>query len=338
MSEKVIIGYKRLFEVRLLHHYWLDDGVTIIDSFQREKKLRVLRDYDISQFLNIMPTPDSENKIKGLKGVFKKTATGFVVAVPKMAVIPDDYFLCFVITVTNASFYNYTALTLVDRKIYELYYLPEKKLYRYKENIPVFSNLTGTSRGSGSDKLLFLSKEIPDTAIDDKAEFLNITGGGLVQLTSNQPDANLQQIGAVATDMPVFHNQNDIPAIVPPPGLTGAPAKGILLGEEIPDNVSGLIHITAKNPADPNFSCTSAHKAKVKAPLFQIRFKNRSAWWRYMDKRTGAVKSESPSPLPLTFFGNAGLGMKPGDPCIKVQFKKGIPSGRIEKIFTEIFE
>ena len=30
--EVVRIGYTRLFEVRLLHHFWLDDGATVFDA------------------------------------------------------------------------------------------------------------------------------------------------------------------------------------------------------------------------------------------------------------------------------------------------------------------
>ena len=34
--ETVRIGYTRLFEVRLLHHYWLDDGATVFDAIADE--------------------------------------------------------------------------------------------------------------------------------------------------------------------------------------------------------------------------------------------------------------------------------------------------------------
>ena len=32
MAEHTTSAYRRLFEVRLLHHYWLDDGATIFDK------------------------------------------------------------------------------------------------------------------------------------------------------------------------------------------------------------------------------------------------------------------------------------------------------------------
>jgi hypothetical protein len=146
------------------------------------------------------------------------------------------------------------------------------------------------------------------------------------------------QLNPLAANCPVFMHQNDAPVIVPPVGVGGAPARGVMLSSEIPDNVFGIINITATNPANADFSCTAAGLAKSNAPVFQIRFKNRSAVWKYLNKNSGAPVSETPNPLPLTNHGNAGVKRKPGESVIKVQFKDNDPTKRIEKIYTEIFE
>jgi hypothetical protein len=338
MADRIVIGYKRLFDVRLLHHYWLDEGSAIYDTLPESKKTKLLLTYDAHTFLEINPTPITSDKIKALKGVFKQTSPGFLVAVPKSKIIPDHEVFSFVITIKNPAFFSYTALTLMNRNIIELYDAVGDKILRYKENIPVFSNLTGASRGANPNKSLFLSKEIPPIAPTDQAEFLNISAGALVQLTSSQPGATTQQINALASKMPVFVHQNDAPVIVPPAGLTGVPFRGILLSEEIPDNVFGVINIVAKNPGNPDFSCTNAGIAKETAPVFQLRFKNRSAYWKYLNKNTGAPVSESSTPLPFTGSGNAGTKRKPGDSFVKVKFENNDPTKRIEKIYAEIFE
>jgi hypothetical protein len=121
-------------------------------------------------------------------------------------------------------------------------------------------------------------------------------------------------------------------------GLTGTPERGILLTNEIPDNVFGLIQIAATNPGNTDFNCTNAGLAKETGPVFQIRFKNRSAVWKYLNKNTGVPVSESSAPLPLTCTGNAGIKRKPGDSMVKVKFENNDPTKRIEKIYTEIFE
>ena len=338
MTERIVNGYKRLFEVQLLHHYWLDDASVLFDTLPESRKNKLLLAYDSRSFLEIKPAPSTVNKLKAFRGIFKSTAPGFVVAVPKAVVIPDNEVFSFVISITDADFYKYTSLTFLNRKIYELYYQPEDKILRYKENVQVFSNLTGVSRGVNPDKSLFLSSEIPGSSVSDKAEFLNITGGSLFQLTSSQPGAAKVKLNNVAANMPVFVHQNDSPVIVPPVGLTGNPAKGVLLSSEIPDNVFGIVNITATNSLNSDYSCTSAGVAKEACPVFQVRFKNRLAVWKYLNKNNGVPISESSTPLPLTFNGNAGIKKKPGESGIKVQYEGNDPTKRIEKIYAEIFE
>ncbi len=339
MAERIRIGYKRLFEVRLLHHYWLDFGAANFDSLPEARKTKLLLTYDCRKFISIQPSKTTESKLKALNGIFKNTALGLVIAVPETAIISDDEVFTFILTITEPDFYTYTSLTFINHKIVELYYPAKDKILRFKENIPVFTNLTGVSRVLNGEKLLFLSKEIPTPDANDKVEFLNITAGALVQLTSDQPGAAFQQIAASAAGMPLFINQKDTPPLIPPAGLSGNPKNGILLSPEIPDHVFGLIHISANNPTDPDFSCTTARHVKASFPVFQLRFKNRSAFWKYLNKNTGAEVTESTAALPLTSSGNAGVNKrKPSEQAVKVKYQNNDPTKRILKIFAEIFE
>jgi len=338
MGERIVNGYKRLFEVRMLHHYWLDDGSAPFDSLPDSRKNQLLLAYDSRSFMSVKPTPSTADKLKAFRAIFNNTAPGFVVAVPQSILIPDNEIFSFVITITDADFYKYTSLTFLNRKIYEIYYKSEDKIYRYKENVPVFSNLTGVSRGVNPARSLFLSREIPAAATTDNVEFLNITGGSLYQLTSSQPGATKVKLNNIAANMPVLVHQNDSPVIVPPVGLSGNPGKGILLSTEIPDSVFGIVNIAVSNPLDADFSCTTAGFAKDVCPVFQVRFKNRLAVWKYLNKNSGAPISESSTPLPLTSNGNAGVKKKPGELTIKVQYEGNDPTKRIVKVYTEIFE
>lgn len=357
MAERIVNGYKRLFEVRLLHHYWLDQGGKSFDFLPKDDVERAalpigerkqptrehrLLTYDVRPFLAVAPTAATEQLLKGLRCVFKATALGLVVAVPSAVRIPDDAMFEFVLTVQDAGFYNYTALTLRPRKIYELYHRPEDKTYRYKENVPVFSNLTGAFRGTD----LYLSTEIKAISTDDQVEALVQTGAdlpeaALLQLISDQPGETTLQLNATATaPLPVFYHQGDAPQILPPSGLTGAPLRGIELIGNMSDEVFGLIRITAVKANDANFSCTTGGLAKAKGPVFQLRFKNRSTIWKYYDKRVDKIENPDNSlftesiPLPLTHFGNAGTRQKPSE-----GFVKAVQSGgRITQLVSEIFE
>jgi hypothetical protein len=335
MGERFSSGYQRLCEIRLLHHYWLDEGSTLFDLFadQAKKEARLLA-YDARPFFNIAPTAATATVLAGVGAIFKETRLGCIVAVPSSAVITASAILEFIVTVHSQELLNYTAFTLRPSRIYDLYHQSEQKTYRYKEHVPVLSNLTGTSRGAGPTRTLFLSKEIPPLALDDHVEALVMSGGALVQLTSDQPGATTQAVGAVATDLPVFVHQGDVPVIVPPAGLAGVPARGILLTEEIPDAVFALIRVAAVRGDDGDFTIVDADgHAKAVHPVFHVRFKNRSTTWRYVNKTTRSVISAESTALPLTWFGNAGSKPKPSEGFIKVE-KSG---NRITKLISDIY-
>ena len=335
MAETIVQGYRRLFQIRLLHHYWLDDGATAFDliASQAERDGRLLS-YDMRRFLAVAPTDATAESLAGLGLVYKEIPSGCIVAASESVAIPDDAVFEFIVTVSDPAFHNYTALTLRPQKIYELFHAPEKKIYRYKENVPLFSNLTGASRGTGPGKRLFLSTEIPALAADDKVEALFVSGAALMQLTGDQPGAGSQQLAPQATDLPALASQADLPPIVLPAGLTGAPAKGIQLTDDVPDNIYALIRVSALRPDDGDFSIIDAEgHAKVAAPVFELRLKSRSTTWRYFDKSTGALISTESNPLPLTYYGNAGSKQKPSEGVVKAEQT----GGKITQLISEIF-
>lgn len=330
MTESIVTGYQRLFEVRLLHQYWLDDGATIFDLLTPAQRDKHLLSYDMRSFLKIAPTAATAKSLRGLSCVYKDTALGCLVAAPDSAVFPDDLIFDFVVTVRQAAFHNYTSFTLRPQKIYELYYQPEDRIRRFKENVPVLSNLTGATRGAESDKALFLSREFPEPASDDQVESLVLAENALEQLTGDQPGAATQLLNNNATNLPVFVHQGDVPVIVPPSGLGGVPKRGIELTGDIPSDVFALIRLSARRADDDDFSFIGldGHAKAAKNPVFQVRFKNRSTIREY--RNTSVVE---PAPLPLTYYGNAGTKQKPSQ-----GFVKAVKSGdRITRIVSEIF-
>ncbi|QIL74979.1 hypothetical protein [Hymenobacter sp. HDW8] len=137
--------------------------------------------------------------------------------------------------------------------------------------------------------------------------------------------------------MPVYLHQGDVPAIVPPPGLTGVPTRGIQLTEGIPDDVFALVRIRAVRPGNAEYSCTSGGLAKSAYPVFQVRFRNRATFRQYFNKHSGAPVSAEPTALPLTLRGNAGTKRKPLTGLSKATFDSAQP-GRITGLISEIFE
>lgn len=335
MSERISHSYRRFFEVRLLHHYWLDEGATIFDQISSPLvKQRRLANYDARKFLAIEPTVSTKMLLDAYRAVCIDTTLGLVVAVPEATSADAADRFEFVIHIKSQDFFSYTALTLKPQRIFYRYDA-DKKQRRFKENVPVLSNLTGSVRGSGGDTVLYLSKDYTALAGDDGVEALVLAGGSLLQLTSDQPAAETQTLSAHAEQVPVFLHQGDIPALMAPAGMSGLPSKGIELGDDIPDRVFALIQLDALNPLDDKFSLLDNGQVKQNAPVFEIRLKNRSTVWRYIEQNTGVTEFEESAPLPLTFFGNAGSKRKPTVSHLKTE---PVPSGsRIDQLVSEVF-
>lgn len=320
--------FAALMEIWLMHHYWVDSGSTVFDSLTVDRKKQILSPYDVRSFLSIAPLPSTKKKLAGLGCRFRDTAVGCVVGVPEERVIPADSIFEFAISIRDASFFNYTALTLLPQKLFR------SGEYSFKENVPVLSNTTGASRGAGPDKSLFLSRDVPALAADDKVESLFRSGtGALMQLNGDQPGADSHQLAPATAGFPVFVNQGDIPAIAAPPGVTGVPARGIALTGDIPDNVFALIRIHATRPDDPDFNIIDGTgHARAAGPVFHVRFKNRSTVWKYFNKNTSSLLATESQPLPLTRWGNAGTKQKP-ESLVKAE-KDG---DRIVRLVSDVY-
>lgn len=341
MSEIITNGYRRLFEIRLLHHYWLDQGAALFDTLPAADLEKRLLTYDRRPFLDIAPTPATAAAISGLRCVYKDTALGAVVVAPEDAPVPDDMVLEFVVTRTHSDFNIYTAHSFLDRKITEIFHQPEEKMYRFKTNVFVLENTSGTKRGAA----LFLSKEAPAMSLPATSypvESMLINAGNLVEIT-NETGGTVLLYSGPSAGLPVFVTQGDVPPIVPPAGMVGAPATGLTLTSEYPDNIYALIRIRAVHPTDTDLSCTTGGLAKTTAPVFQVRLKNRLSVWRYRNKTNPSLPFTDTGMLPLTFFGNASPAgptqrQKPSTGGVKFQFVGNDPANDIEKIISEIYE
>lgn len=331
MAERSSTPYQRLFTVRLLHHYWLDQGATIFDTITdpAQRDTRLLR-YDIRPVLSVLPTPATERLIAGFGGVFKALGIGFVVAVPVDARLPADMVLNFAVSVADSLFFDVTALTLRPQALVEVAD-GDGTIRRFKGDVPVLSNMTGTTRGSGASARLYLSRPLSAAAADAPAEALATSGSNLIQLMGDNPGAETLAIGASA-GLPAFVSQTDAPALT---GPAGAPPRGIEITPDLPEDIYALVSLTAVNSGDTRFSYATATTGAPRAspPVYDIRFRNRATRWVYRDQRTGAVLSTEAQPLPLTLFGNAGTKRKAAPGPVKAE-RAGT---RITRIISEIY-
>jgi hypothetical protein len=334
MAENIATNYRRLFDVRVFHHYWLDEGSSLFDQLTSDQQSSRLLTYDMRMFFTLAPTPATQTALRSYGCFFRETALGGLAAAPDGATLPDDQVFEFTLAVNNGQLFDYTSLTFRRQQIYNLVGTVDGRMYRYKENVAVLSNLTGVTRGAGLDQRLFLSQETPALATEFLVESLATDGGALVQCTSDGPGATTQQIGTPASALPVFVHQGDAPVIVPPAGVTGAPARGVRLSADLTDDVFAVIRLTAVRGDNADFSFVDGAGApKATPPVYHIRFKNRMTFWTYRNQRTGAVDSMEPKALPLTFFGNAGTKQKPSRGHVKADMN----GAKVARLVSEIF-
>jgi hypothetical protein len=337
--ELVRTGYTRLFEVRLLHHYWLDEGATVFDAIADEAvKSQRLLTYDVRRLLTVESSPTTTTAIAGLRGVFRMAGLGFLVAVPDDAVVPLDAAFEFFVTGTAPDLANYTALSLRRQPIVDVTDPTDTGvIHRYKANVPVLSNLTGASQGTGADKRLFLSQPYVNGAeAGDGVEALVTSGTSLRQLTGDPPSAPVQVLGP-KSGYPVYVHQGDIPPITAPPGATGAPPGGIELAVDTPPAVAAVIRLVPRRADDTAFSFANAN-GTPRAPtrVFEVHLRNRWTTWRYRKRGDGSITGTEADPLPLTHFGNAGTKQKPSTAAIGFERDSSSPP-RITRLVSDIY-
>lgn len=117
--ETQIIRYRKLFQVEVLLHHLLDEGVVLFDDLSDAAKLRKLGRYQISQWMEFVPGDATAAAMAGLGWVFKPTSTGFLVvasADPEtnspMTLPAPDLKLDFEMVLHKAGFSEFSAFPL----------------------------------------------------------------------------------------------------------------------------------------------------------------------------------------------------------------------------------
>ena len=89
----------------------------------------------------------------------------------------------------------------------------------------------------------------------------------------------------------------------------------------------------AEGPFELSFSFVdAAGRAKSSPPIYQLRIRNRSTFWTYVNKTTGVVDSIESDALPLTHFGNAGQKQKPSERLVKVEKTGAVISRLVSEV------
>ena len=166
------IKYNPLFQVEILHNYFLNKGVDEYNSMSSAEKAEQLDSYEISSFVNILPTPKSQQIINGHNLVFKTTNNGFTVwskvtgnnnNIPFIS-LADDLSFTFLVQLKDAAFYNYTNLKLENAD--KLYYFSNRKLDSELSSFPMINK-------SGNNSIVDQHFVLSDTGANDELSKLS---------------------------------------------------------------------------------------------------------------------------------------------------------------------
>ena len=113
--------YRPLFNVEILHHFFLDDGIHVfgvdIEPIPVANMEKNLSQYRLSSFMNIQPTAHTITTLKNLRSRFVLSNYGFQVVTSTDGDEPfiafwDDLKFDFILKITDQYFENYTDITI----------------------------------------------------------------------------------------------------------------------------------------------------------------------------------------------------------------------------------
>ena len=118
----ISITYGILFEVRILHHFFLNRGKDMYDSMSDAEKADMMLKYDAREIFEVVPTGDCSKILHAHNCIFRFTSQGIIIGLraeaddqepPKFKPfksLDDDLKFTFLIKLRDMDFMNYTAL------------------------------------------------------------------------------------------------------------------------------------------------------------------------------------------------------------------------------------
>lgn len=178
----VTIKYKSIFELDILHHYFLSGGTSNLEfsAMSDSQKAAQLKKYQLSDFLELRPDSRTKNLMRGLKQIFVPTNKGAIVTnsvdendEPSIE-IEEGTTWTFALILKDKDFGNYTALR--TKPSFDASNPSRNNVRR----LLYFSN---TSAGLSSPSLC------QEMEVFDQAERLNYQMNDLVTRNSNMFEA-----------------------------------------------------------------------------------------------------------------------------------------------------
>lgn len=188
------IKYRELFRMKVLHQFFLDKGSEEFFDMDETDQKKQLSQYDFRSMMNIVPTSDTEKKIKGHNLVFRPTNTGFMVLTKlegendqePFIELADTLSLTFLMQLEDPLFYNYTDLKFEN--VNRLYYFSNKKP---STETPLFPLITQEGDHLMINEDFILSEEQKNTELELLEERKRAIPFGIIKIFMKGDDSAL---------------------------------------------------------------------------------------------------------------------------------------------------
>ncbi|MCF8243576.1 MAG: hypothetical protein K9J37_08735 [Saprospiraceae bacterium] len=308
--------YPVLFQVKVLHHYFLDKSKTLFDNLSALDKIRILAEYDVRNLLKIAPTPSTQRILEGHNLLFKPHGQGFavlcqadgngVVGKGKKPEVGEK--LRFWVKIVDPYFMQYSAGFLknelvrieksTDGRSPDRFF---KQVYHLKNDGLGQSNSLAATPASYEPSSEYAPESIVqhDADLDTNMEFYIAQRA----IATNTPPTTVANLDWLKLEQIAPQNSNIR-------YVSQADLTELELADDIPQDTFALIEIEATAGAGAMHLYDGTDK--LNAPTFEVRFKNRLTWWRHSLPTwvEGALTSiTQPEIRPLTLRGKQKIDL-----------------------------
>lgn len=190
------IKYKPLFQVNILHQFFLNKGTEEYLAMSAAEKEKQLISYSISNFITVLPSAKSCQKLIGQNMVFKTSNSGFTVwikvsesneSIPFIP-ISDTLELTFLLKLKNHTFFNFSELKFESAD--KLFFFSNKRLSVESETFPLLKKFGGNSMVN-DNYALSNENALNELEALAHAERQNLFGLVKIHMKGNSPSLNV---------------------------------------------------------------------------------------------------------------------------------------------------
>ncbi|MCY1718985.1 hypothetical protein OU798_01440 [Prolixibacteraceae bacterium Z1-6] len=190
------IKYKPLFQVNILHKYYLNKGTQDYLTMSEAEQYKQLICYNLSNLFTVLPSAKSRQKIDGHQLVFKTNTSGFIIWTKisesnenfPFISLADDLEFTFLLKLKNHTFFNFSNLEFESAD--KLFFFSNKRL---STESPTFPLIKKSGNNSTVNNNYTLNNQSATNELQEltSAERNNLFGLVKIHIKGSTPSLNV---------------------------------------------------------------------------------------------------------------------------------------------------